>query len=321
MSDAFDVFLCHHSPDRPEVKEIAERLKQRGLRPWLDEWELVPGRPWQRALEEEIQRIRSAAVFIGEGGFGPWQNLEIEAFLRQFVRRECPVIPVILPSCEEPPELPVFLAGMTWVDFRESEPDPFEQLVWGIQESRTGAGPAPELTRKRPRRAGGRKTSGAGGRRFPRAGWLAAMAALVVLALIFADLYRASSKTIECDDGKRRTIDVRDFVTRNAAYSVELEAAVGAKRLVGKLEPVALRELSASLQQARQFHQFVVAGYNACAISKQQYAEYGARYQAMDSLARQISAFAGRELSAAEAEKLPVLVDELARMARKLGED
>ena len=86
MSDAFDVFLCHHTADKPEVKEIAERLKERGLRPWLDEWELVPGRPWQRSLEEQIQRIRSAAVFIGEDGFGPWQNLELEASLSPISR-------------------------------------------------------------------------------------------------------------------------------------------------------------------------------------------------------------------------------------------
>jgi len=44
----------------------------------------------------------------------------------------CPVIPVILPSCTATPELPSFLEGMTWVDFRKLEPDPIKQLVWGI---------------------------------------------------------------------------------------------------------------------------------------------------------------------------------------------
>jgi hypothetical protein len=34
----FDVFLCHHSEDKPAVKEIGERLKERGILPWLDEW-------------------------------------------------------------------------------------------------------------------------------------------------------------------------------------------------------------------------------------------------------------------------------------------
>jgi hypothetical protein len=58
--------------------------------------------------------------------------MELEAFLRQFVKRECPVIPVILPDCEETPGLSIFLEGMTWVDFRKDDPAPMEQLMWGI---------------------------------------------------------------------------------------------------------------------------------------------------------------------------------------------
>jgi hypothetical protein len=77
-------------------------------------------------------------VFVGQGRIGPWQDLELAAFLRQFVKRECPVIPVILPDCKEVPELPAFLEGMTWVDFRKDDPDPMEQLVWGITGERYG---------------------------------------------------------------------------------------------------------------------------------------------------------------------------------------
>jgi nucleotide-binding universal stress UspA family protein len=77
----FDVFLCHNGQDKPEVKKIAETLKQQGLTPWLDEWELQPGLPWQRELEKQIQNIKSAAVFVGGSGIGPWQQMEIEAAL------------------------------------------------------------------------------------------------------------------------------------------------------------------------------------------------------------------------------------------------
>ena len=30
------------------------------------------------------------------------------------------------------PELPIFLGGMTWVDFRHSQPEPLARLIWGI---------------------------------------------------------------------------------------------------------------------------------------------------------------------------------------------
>ena len=128
----FDVFLCHNSKDKTVVKTLGEQLKARGLLPWVDEWEFRPGFPWQKTLEAEIDKIKSAAVFIGPQGFGPWQDMEIDAFLRKFVSRKCPVIPVILEGCEGLPKLPVFLEGMMWVDFRRKEPDPMEQLIWGI---------------------------------------------------------------------------------------------------------------------------------------------------------------------------------------------
>jgi hypothetical protein len=50
---------------------------------------------------------------------------------RQFVRRRCPVIPVLLAGAERP-ELPALLDGMTWVDLAASDPDPLDQLEWGI---------------------------------------------------------------------------------------------------------------------------------------------------------------------------------------------
>jgi hypothetical protein len=135
-NSANSVFLCYNGEDRPEVKEIGQRLIQAGIKPWLDEWELRPGLPWQRALEKEITTIKSVAVFIGKNGIGPWQQMELEAFLREFVDRDCPVIPVLLADAPDKPALPLFLKAMTWVDFRKSEPDPMKQLIWGVLDKK-----------------------------------------------------------------------------------------------------------------------------------------------------------------------------------------
>jgi WD40 repeat protein len=126
----FDVFLCHNWEDKPAVRRLAQQLRERGLRPWLDERELRPGLPWQPALEDVIAGIPAAAVIVGSE-IGPWQDQELAAFLRQFVRRRCAVVPVLLPGAD-PQDLPVFLDGLTWVDFSATEPDPIDQLVWGI---------------------------------------------------------------------------------------------------------------------------------------------------------------------------------------------
>ncbi|WP_414585956.1 toll/interleukin-1 receptor domain-containing protein [Scytonema sp. PCC 10023] len=132
----FDVFLCHNSEDKEAVIKIAEQLNDEyNIEPWLDVWELRPGFPWQPELEKQIEHIKSAAVFVGNSGIGPWQEDEIYGFLREFKRRKCPVIPVLLSDAPQKPILPVFLQGITWVDFREQTrvyTPAMDQLIWGI---------------------------------------------------------------------------------------------------------------------------------------------------------------------------------------------
>ncbi|MBV8279910.1 MAG: TIR domain-containing protein, partial [Verrucomicrobia bacterium] len=131
-AEIFDVFLCHNSEDKPAVREIAQKLVREGIKPWLDVEQIRPGTTWQTALGEQIKNIKSAAVFVGNSGIGPWQSEEIQAFLGEFVDRKCPVIPTILASANATPELPWTLKNRHRVDFRVSDPDPLKQLIWGI---------------------------------------------------------------------------------------------------------------------------------------------------------------------------------------------
>lgn len=40
----YDIFLSHSSKDKVVVRDVAERLKQDGLRVWFGEWEIKPRR-------------------------------------------------------------------------------------------------------------------------------------------------------------------------------------------------------------------------------------------------------------------------------------
>jgi len=133
----YDVFLSYRRIDEPNVVAIAKRLVSAGVSPWLDIWAVRPGDRWQRRLEEVIDRISCAAVFVGAGGLGAWQDLEQEAFLAELVRRGARVIPVLLPGLDGEPQIPTFLRAFSWVDLRQREPDRLPDLVWGI----TGATP------------------------------------------------------------------------------------------------------------------------------------------------------------------------------------
>jgi AAA+ ATPase superfamily predicted ATPase len=131
-TENFDVFICYNSEDRKEVEAIATQLKNLDIRVWMDIWIFRPVFPWIRKLEKNLNKISSAAVFVGESGIGPWQEMEIESLLRKFVKKGSPVIPVILGSCKKTPELQSFLDGMTIVDFRNDSQNPIKRLKWGI---------------------------------------------------------------------------------------------------------------------------------------------------------------------------------------------
>ena len=128
VSVNFHVFLSHNSADKPAVEELAKRLKADGIESWLDKWHLIPGEPWQQALERALTDSKSVAVIVGPSGFGPWQNEEMRAALAKRVSESeglFRVIPVLLPGAtrEERSRLPAFLLASTWVEFRKSLDD------------------------------------------------------------------------------------------------------------------------------------------------------------------------------------------------------
>ncbi len=144
----YHVFLSHNSADKPAVEELARRLVKDGIQPWLDTWNLIPGEPWQEAIEEALERCATCAVFIGPSGASPWQNEEMRAAIDRRVREgggRFRVIPVLLPGAErgERSRLPTFLVATTWVEFRRSldDEDAFHRLVCGVRGVEPGPGP------------------------------------------------------------------------------------------------------------------------------------------------------------------------------------
>jgi hypothetical protein len=130
-AEIFDVFLCHNSADKPVVREIAQELSKENIKPWMDEADIRAGSFWHADLGEQIETAKSAAVFVGESGVGPWQNREIIALLKQLDKRQCPVIPVVLSSAKITQDLPWYLESLHSVDFRTVS-HPLKRLIWGI---------------------------------------------------------------------------------------------------------------------------------------------------------------------------------------------
>lgn len=129
----FDVFLAHNSADKPKVRAIAEQLKRRNLKPWLDEEQIAPGRSFQEGIQKAIPLVQSAAIFIGLEGIGKWQVWELRSLISQCVEKDIPVIPVLLPGVNGIPERFRFLKEFNWVRFEKIDDDAaLCRLEWGI---------------------------------------------------------------------------------------------------------------------------------------------------------------------------------------------
>jgi len=135
MNTTFDVFLSYVSHDKSAARKIAEALAAHGLKVWFDEWNIVPGRPWQDLLEEAIANSNAAVIIIGETGLGPWQQREMQACLAYAVSERRPVIPVYAPSAAHT-ELPVFLRQFTAIQIKSWSDNDLEEalrkIVWGV---------------------------------------------------------------------------------------------------------------------------------------------------------------------------------------------
>lgn len=129
----FDTFLSYNSKDKRFVRRLVEELDKRKIKVWFDEWELPPGQSWQIAVEQIIETAKSALVLIGGEGLGQWERPEMRACINQFILREIPVIPVLLPGASSQPKLGVFLEEFSRVDLREGlSKNELNRLVWGI---------------------------------------------------------------------------------------------------------------------------------------------------------------------------------------------
>ena len=107
-TSAYDVYICYNEEDEAEVFSIGEALKAGGILPWFD-FLGKPGRFKGKQQEHLIENIPAAAIFVGQYAIKQWQELQIYAFLNQFIERECPVIPVLLKSASSKPNYHHFL--------------------------------------------------------------------------------------------------------------------------------------------------------------------------------------------------------------------
>ena len=134
----YDAFLSYNSFDSDVVEDLAHRLRDEGLKLYLEVWELLPGREFQPGLAQALIESKTCVTFLGPNGLGPWQVQEIQVAIARRVRdKDFHVIPALLPGAERPRRGAVahleFLINASWVEFPKTIDDrkAFELLVAG----------------------------------------------------------------------------------------------------------------------------------------------------------------------------------------------
>jgi len=122
--------------DKKEIKSIANQLRNWAIKPVLFE-NLSPGMESIDALQRNKQDIKTIVAFIGENQSGPWENKDIDQYLKNVMQskpKQTRIIPAILRTCNDDPQFPDYLSGINYVDFRPYYPNPLLGLVWGITD-------------------------------------------------------------------------------------------------------------------------------------------------------------------------------------------
>lgn len=129
----YDVFLCHHSQDKPLVRLVAEALRARGITPWLDQTDLRPGDEWRGTIDEALETVDATIVFLGENPEGSIQKAEISRALSLAGKGSVRLIPALLPSWPEGQDFRGLIGAYSGVSFNVADVDPVTELCRGIR--------------------------------------------------------------------------------------------------------------------------------------------------------------------------------------------
>jgi hypothetical protein len=130
---SFDAFLSYHSGDAEWVARLKAALESNGIRVWLDSEQIRPGDLFPGALARAIDNVGSVVLVLSPGSVASsWVEEEYNLALA----RRCHVIGALIDDVEPPG----FLAGRTWVDFRDDAQFAagVQQLIFGITGTPAG---------------------------------------------------------------------------------------------------------------------------------------------------------------------------------------
>jgi hypothetical protein len=128
------IFLCHASEDKKKVRELYQKLKSSGFKPWFDEENLLPGQDWDLEIKKAVKNSDVVLVCLSKKAISKRGYVQKEINHALDVAEEQPegyiyIIPVKLAECVVPDRL----SKWHWVDL--FHPKGYQRLVQSLNQS------------------------------------------------------------------------------------------------------------------------------------------------------------------------------------------
>jgi hypothetical protein len=112
------LFLCHASVDKPHVLALYDLLISDGVKPWLDEREILPGQDWELEIQKSIKTSDLVLVCLSTRSVTKEGFVQKEIALAVDAAQEKPEGTIfIVPTRLDPCMVPDRLRKWHWVDF------------------------------------------------------------------------------------------------------------------------------------------------------------------------------------------------------------
>jgi len=113
------IFLSHSHPDKPFAKKLANDLRRAGYIVWIDEAEIKIGDSLIEKIRDGLDRVDYVAALLSKASIdSQWVKKELDiASNREIDENRVVVLPLLL----EDVELPGFLKGKLYGDFRQED--------------------------------------------------------------------------------------------------------------------------------------------------------------------------------------------------------
>lgn len=103
LRSPYSLFLSHRSMDKAMVSEVAKHIKNRGIRVWIDEQQLVPSQSLVVEVDRALSNMTHFVLFWSANCVGaPWVERELAAAVAVLIEKSVPLIIARLDSTPVP---------------------------------------------------------------------------------------------------------------------------------------------------------------------------------------------------------------------------